>query len=251
MPNTQPLKPGQEVFLKRPLQIYARVIGPCEGDWGLPDGQAPYAVELLPLEQYYLLEDLELSGRPQQQPVNSRLDPVAQEAPEEPAQISERAPNLSATDSFGDLAREINDRIAIRAYEIYESRGSAHGHDLEDWLVAASEILQAMPVEISETETYLTIRAEVTGFTDRDLEVRVVPRAVCVTGKRQEIPRQSGEHAANSDRRPARIFCVLELPSEVDPTRVEATAGGGILEVNLVKMGSRKVVPVRAKAASA
>jgi HSP20 family molecular chaperone IbpA len=251
MPNTQPLKPGQEVFLKRPMQIYARVIGPCEGDWGLPNGQAPYAVELLPLEQYYLTEELEISERPQQPPLNSRLAPVAPEAEPKPEPISERAPNLYAMDSFGDLAREISNRIAIRAYEIYESRGSAHGYDLEDWVLAVSEILQHVPVEVSETETYLTIRAEVTGFTDRDLEVRVVPRAVCITGRRQENAWQAGEPATDSDRRPARIFCVLDLPSEVDPARVEATAGGGILEVNLVKMGSRKVVPVRAKAASA
>jgi HSP20 family molecular chaperone IbpA len=250
MPNTQPLKPGQEVFLKRPIQIYAKVIGPCDGDWGLPEGEAPYAVELLPLAQFYLAEDLEISGRPQV--VDPLPDTLIPQAAEDPGPVSERAPNFSARDSFGDLAREVNDLIAVRAYEIYESRGFSHGHDQEDWLLAASEILENVPVEISETETSLTVRAGVTGFTHADLEVRVVPRALCIRGKRGEAPeKQSSQNISNSERCPARIFCVLDLPSEIDPARVEAFAGGGVLEIQLVKMGSRKVVPVRAKSASA
>jgi len=253
MLNSQPLKPGQEVFLKRPIQIYARVIGPCEGDWGLPDGEAPYAVELMPLAQFYLAEDLEISGRPQTAPLaadNNNHNNIPRVA-DDPAPASERAPNHSERESFGDLTREINELIAFRAYEIYESRGFSHGHDLEDWLLAASETLQRVPVEFSETESSLTIRAEVPGFTHQDLEVRVVPGAVCITGKRREAPEQLFEDAHDSDRGPARIFCVLELPSEIDPTRVEASAGGGVLEIQLVKMGSRKVVPVRARAATA
>jgi len=32
------------------------------------------------------------------------------------------------------------DRIAARAYELYEARGGDHGQDLEDWLQAEREI---------------------------------------------------------------------------------------------------------------
>jgi len=66
-------------------------------------------------------------------------------------------------------AQEINDLIARRAYELFESRGFAHGHDLEDWLRAESEILLNVPVDITETETEVTIRAEVPGFSEKDL----------------------------------------------------------------------------------
>ena len=31
--------------------------------------------------------------------------------------------------------------IRIRAYELFERGGRAHGHDIEDWLQAESEIL--------------------------------------------------------------------------------------------------------------
>jgi hypothetical protein len=37
---------------------------------------------------------------------------------------------------------ELWDRIAIKAFELYERRGRAHGHDLEDWLRAEQMVLK-------------------------------------------------------------------------------------------------------------
>ena len=37
---------------------------------------------------------------------------------------------------------ELWDRIAIKAFELYERRGKAHGHDLEDWLRAEQMVLK-------------------------------------------------------------------------------------------------------------
>jgi hypothetical protein len=35
------------------------------------------------------------------------------------------------------------DEIAQRAYELFMSRGGAHGNDLDDWLIAESELMRA------------------------------------------------------------------------------------------------------------
>jgi Protein of unknown function (DUF2934) len=40
----------------------------------------------------------------------------------------------------GGPAGNISEKIAARAYELYEARGCEHGHDLEDWLSAEAEI---------------------------------------------------------------------------------------------------------------
>jgi HSP20 family protein len=159
--------------------------------------------------------------------------------------------NLSAGDPFFDLAQEINNLITRRAYELYEYRGFEHGHDSEDWLHAVSEILLNVPADITETETQLTIRADVPGFSEKDLEVRVAPRSVCITGKRQQVSEQAEERSVYSERRSNQVFRVLELSSEIDPDKVDATVSDGILEVKLLKVGLGKKVPVRAKAASA
>jgi len=36
----------------------------------------------------------------------------------------------------------LQERIQQRAYELYEARGAAPGHELEDWTKAESEILE-------------------------------------------------------------------------------------------------------------
>ncbi len=33
-------------------------------------------------------------------------------------------------------------KIRLRAYEIFEARGRTHGHDLDDWLQAEREIIK-------------------------------------------------------------------------------------------------------------
>ena len=37
---------------------------------------------------------------------------------------------------------KLQERIQQRAYELYEARGAAPGHELEDWTMAESEILR-------------------------------------------------------------------------------------------------------------
>ncbi|PYX60102.1 MAG: hypothetical protein DMG76_03660 [Acidobacteria bacterium] len=53
--------------------------------------------------------------------------------------------------------QEINNLTARRACELFESSGFAHGHDTEHWHRAEREILQAAPLEVTETETELTV----------------------------------------------------------------------------------------------
>jgi HSP20 family protein len=159
--------------------------------------------------------------------------------------------SLFASDPFIEPTQEINDLIARRAYELFESSGFTHGHADEDWLRAESEILLQAAVDVAETETGFTIRADVPGFGEKDLEVRVVPRSLCITGKRQEASDQKKGTTIYSERRSKHIFRVVGLPSEVDPDRVNATVSGGLLEIKLLKVELGKKVPVLTKAAAA
>ncbi len=40
-------------------------------------------------------------------------------------------------------AVELEERIKQRAYELYEQRGGIHGFDIDDWLQAENEVLDA------------------------------------------------------------------------------------------------------------
>jgi len=179
----EPLQPGQEVFLKRPIQIYAKVIRPLQEDSGLPPEQVRYAVQILPIEQFYPANDLEPTQRPQLE--KPPLASVTTEPDESATTLNELPQNISASDPFFDLTQEINGLIAARAYEFHERRDFAHGHDAEDWLRAESEIFLYVPADITETESELIVYAAVPGFNEKDVEVRVAQHSVCITGERR------------------------------------------------------------------
>jgi hypothetical protein len=109
MSNTEPLKKGQEVFLKRPVSIYAQVIGPREGDFGLPAEQVSYAVQILPLKQYYLPDDLEPADQPQ--PKQARLESMSTEWVAELAHFNEIAGRWLANQSDTVLAKEVSESL--------------------------------------------------------------------------------------------------------------------------------------------
>jgi HSP20 family protein len=164
---------------------------------------------------------------------------------------SAEAHKLTRGDPFFELVQEVNDLIAQRAHELYEASGSVGGRDRENRLRAESEILLRTPVDIAETETGLTIRADVPGFSEQDLEVRFAPRSLCISGKRAEVSQQSEGKTIYSERRSNRVLRVLDLPFEIDPDKVDATLTNGILEVTLSRVGAGRKIPVRAKAATA
>ena len=50
------------------------------------------------------------------------------------------APTSAPAPAKTKTSENIQEQISRRAYELYETRGRADGHDLEDWLRAEKEI---------------------------------------------------------------------------------------------------------------
>ncbi len=40
------------------------------------------------------------------------------------------------------LAQSVEEKIRVRAYELFEKRGFQHGHDLDDWLQAEADVIR-------------------------------------------------------------------------------------------------------------
>jgi HSP20 family protein len=102
-----------------------------------------------------------------------------------------------------------------------------------------------------ETETELTIRAELPGFSKQDLQVSAKPRALCISGKRAQESEPARGKILYSERCAAQVFRVLNLPSETDPENLNLAFSNGILEIRLQKARKAEKVRVLAKAATA
>jgi HSP20 family protein len=141
------------------------------------------------------------------------------------------------------------DTLNRRAYEVFESRGRQDGHDLEDWFHAESELLGPMPLEISDADDELVVRADLPGFREKDIEVRVEPRRLIISGKRDQAYEQQKRKTVYSDRRSDEVFRLVGLSEEVDPSKVKATLQDGTLEVELPKAHPSRKIPISARAA--
>jgi HSP20 family protein len=149
---------------------------------------------------------------------------------------------------FSQRMQQVYDTLARRAYELFESRGRQDGQDLEDWFRAESELLNAMPVEITEADDQVIVRAEVPGLSDKDIEVRVAPHRLIITGKREQI-RDHEKRKAHSETSSFEVVRMLDLSQEIDPDEVIATVQNGTLEVVLPKARPGKNIPDAVKAA--
>lgn len=146
-----------------------------------------------------------------------------------------------------DRAEQVYDSIARRAFEIFEGSGRWPGRELDDWLRAESELLHPMHLELTESVGNLTVRAEVPGFSAKELEINVEPRRLIVTGKRETNEETKKGETVYSELCANEILRVVELPAEVDTSKVNATLKDGILNIELAKAPPAKTVRVEPK----
>jgi HSP20 family protein len=159
------------------------------------------------------------------------------------------APVRQTGDVF-DRIEAIYDSIARRAFEIFEGNGRWPGRELDDWLRAESELLHPMHLELEESGDNLSVRAEVPGFSAKELEINVEPRRLTVTGKRETKEESKKGKTVSSELCANEILRVVDLPAEVDTSRVNATLKDGVLSIELPKAAHAKSVRVELKAAS-
>lgn len=138
-------------------------------------------------------------------------------------------------DPFLTEVQTIHDSVARRAYDLFQADGCVQGHDFDHWLRAESQLLNPVPVEVKETEQELIIHAEVPGLRDKDLTLRVEPRRLFVSGKRQACEEHKHGKTTYSEFHADEIFRTLNLPVEIDPSSVHARLNHGILEVTMAK----------------
>jgi HSP20 family protein len=156
--------------------------------------------------------------------------------------IQPRAPasplRLVTADEMLDHMKNTLDAIAFRAFEIFDRNGRRLGRDLEDWFQAEAELLHPVHLDIGEAEEALTVRAEVPGFSEKDIEVNVEPRHLTISGKRESAEEQKKGRAVYTERCSNQFYRGLDLPAEVDTTSgaIKATYDGGVLTITLPKV---------------
>ena len=151
----------------------------------------------------------------------------------------------------GDLLEQFDnvyDSIARRAFELFERNGGWLGNDLGNWLQAEAELLHPVHMEVTESDGDFIVRAEVPGFSAKDLEIKVEPRNVRIAGKR-EIKHEKNGRTMHSECCADQILRVVTLPTDVDTNKATASVKDGILTIDLPKAPHAKAIRIEPKSA--
>ena len=156
-----------------------------------------------------------------------------------PAQAAVAPPRESAkqvklvdANASANRQHEIHDLIARRAYQLFESRGRRHGHDVNDWVDAELELLYPCRHQLKQAAGAIVFLAELPGsFTPDQISVSIEPRRLTIGGEREFDVICGGSQPAHTEKRTQRIFLVEPLPVNVDPSRVATRLDGDTLAI--------------------
>lgn len=145
--------------------------------------------------------------------------------------------------------KKLSEEISCRAYEIFEKNGRRHGHDVEDWYEAESEILSPMDLRIKESSDALTVEANLPGFRAKELAVSLESWRLTISGEKEVTNEGKKGEVVFQGHWSEQLMRVIDLPVEIDRARATATLKDGHLEIKLPKAAKMPLARVEAKGA--
>jgi HSP20 family protein len=138
---------------------------------------------------------------------------------------------------FGSLHREID-----RLFEEFTRVAGPGG---------APAITHLVPsIDISETDNEIQISAEMPGLERKDVDISVDGNTLTIRGEKKVEERPDDRNMQVSERSYGVFLRVLELPSGVDPSQIQATMSNGVLKITIPKPSQNEPKKIEVKEAA-
>ena len=98
----------------------------------------------------------------------------------------------------------------------------------------------APPVDIYEDEHTITLKLEVPGIDEKDIDVRIENTTLTVHGERKIEKEEKEENFRRVERQYGSFTRSFTLPSSIDSAQVSAHYDKGVLKINLAKKAEAK-----------
>src|SRR5437879_8973810 len=108
----------------------------------------------------------------------------------------------------------------------------------------------APPVDIYEDEHNITLKLEVPGIDEKDIDVRIENTTLTVHGERKIEKEEKEENFRRVERQYGEFTRSFTLPSSVDPGQVSANYDKGVLKINLAKKAESKPKQIKVNVGS-
>jgi HSP20 family protein len=157
-----------------------------------------------------------------------------------------RRPPLSTVTSNSGLVRLRDDMD--RAFDQFLSEPfSPFGGFVPALLRSGSWI---PPLDVTENDGEVTIRAEVPGIAARDLDISVSGTTLTLAGQKEESAEKKEKDFYQCERRFGSFRRVIDLPETVDADKVTAESDNGVVTIHIAKKPGVKPRQVEVKPAA-
>ena len=103
----------------------------------------------------------------------------------------------------------------------------------------------APPVDVYEDEHNVTLKLEVPGIDEKDIDVSVQNNTLTVHGERKIEKEEKEENFRRVERQYGSFTRSFTLPSSVEPGQVSARCDKGVLKISLAKKAEAKPTQIR------
>ena len=100
-------------------------------------------------------------------------------------------------------------------------------------------------LDISEGRKDIIVKAEIPGIEAKDLDISIDGRRLNIRGEKKQEQTEEEETYYRVERSYGYFNRTIELPSEVDPNKVDASYKKGILKINLQKTKSSETKRIK------
>src|SRR5437773_7045432 len=108
----------------------------------------------------------------------------------------------------------------------------------------------APPVDIYEDEHTITLKMEVPGIDEKDIDVRIENTTLTVHGERKIEKEEKEENFRRIERHYGSFTRSFTLPPSVDPAQVSAHYDKGVLNIHLAKKAEAKPKQIKVNVGS-
>ena len=109
----------------------------------------------------------------------------------------------------------------------------------------------APPVDVYEDDHNITLKIEVPGIDEKDIDVRIENNTLTVHGERKFEKEEKEENFHRIERRYGSFYRAFTVPNTVNTENVQASYDAGVLKIELEKRAEAKPKQIKVSVGSA
>ncbi len=135
-----------------------------------------------------------------------------------------------------NLRREVNRLFEDFAGGMWRSPLAGRSlFDMDQFWRTPTPMTTMPAVDVAEIDTAYEITAELPGLDEKNIEVKVADGTLIIRGEKQEEKEEKKKDYYLSERSYGSFQRSFQIPSGVDPDKIEASFNKGVLKITLAK----------------